>query len=140
MVPEGFELREMKAGDYEAATALWNACEGVRANETREEFARILARNPGLCSAVRKGAELAAAVLCCHDGRRGYFYHLGVAQNFRKLGLGRKLVEHCLVQLTALGIRRCTIFLIVDNEAGEAFWKRTGWRERTDLKAFSRDL
>jgi len=140
MLADGFELAAMSEGDYEQAIALWNACEGVRANETREEFARILARNPGLCSVVRKGAELAAAVLCCHDGRRGYFYHLGVAQKFRKLGLGRELVEHCLAQLTALGIRRCTIFLIVDNEAGEAFWKRTGWRERTDLKAFSRDL
>ena len=140
MLAEGFQLRAMAAADYDAAIALWNACEGVRANETREEFGRILERNPGLCSVIWRGDELAAAVLCCHDGRRGYFYHLGVALNCRKLGLGRVLVEHCLAQLTALGIRRCTIFLIVDNEAGEAFWKRTGWRERTDLKVMARDL
>ena len=139
-IPAGFRLAAMLPADYEAVLALWNSCDGVRANETREEFSRILERNPGLSSAVRRGDELAAAVLCCHDGRRGYLYHLGVAPPFRKLGLGRILVEHSLAQLQALGIRRCTIFLIADNKPGEAFWTRTGWRERTDLKAFARDL
>ena len=87
-----------------------------------------------------RGPELAAAVLCCHDGRRGYLYHLGVAAAFRKLGLGRLLVEHSLAKLKDEGISRCSIFLIVGNEVGEAFWKRTGWRERTDLKVLARDL
>ena len=140
MLPEGCQLAAMTVADYEAVLALWNSCEGVRANETREEFARILKRNPGLCSVIRREGELAAAVLCCHDGRRGYLYQLGVAHKFRKLGLGRELVEHCLAQLAAEGIRRCTIFLIVNNEGGEAFWKRTGWRERDDLKVLAKDL
>ena len=126
--------------DYEDVLALWNACEGVRANETKEEMARILARNPGLSSVIRRGKELAAAVLCCHDGRRGYLYHLGVANEFRGLGLGRLLVEHSLARLKEAGISRCSIFLIVGNETGEAFWKRIGWRERTDLKVFARDF
>jgi len=140
MLPSAFQLVATAPDDYDAVIALWNSCEGVRANETREEFDRILERNPGLSSVIRRGNELAAAVLCCHDGRRGYLYHLGVAPQFRKLGLGRILVEHSLAQLQALGIRRCTIFLIADNKPGEAFWTRTGWRERTDLKAFARDL
>ena len=76
----------MSVGDYEQVLALWNACEGVRANETKEELARILARNPGLSSVIRRGGELAAAVLCCHDGRRGYLYHLGVAPSVRQAG------------------------------------------------------
>ena len=140
MLPTGFQLAGMIAHDYDAVLALWNSCEGVRANETREEFARILERNPGLSTVIRCDGELAAAVLCCHDGRRGYLYHLGVAHKFRKLGLGRELVEQCLAQLAAEGIRRCTIFVIIDNEGGEAFWKRTGWRDRADLKVLARDL
>ena len=140
MLPTGFQLAGMIAHDYDAVLGLWNSCEGVRANETREEFARILERNPGLSSVIRCEGELAAAVLCCHDGRRGYLYHLGVAEAFRGRGLGRELVDHCLAQLAAEGIRRCTIFLIIDNAGGEAFWKRTGWRDRTDLKVLARDL
>src|SRR6266403_2209830 len=88
MLPADCQLAPMCVDDYDEVLALWNACEGVRANETSEELARILVRNPGLSSVIRRGKELAAAVLCCHDGRRGYLYHLGVAAAFRKLGLG----------------------------------------------------
>jgi N-acetylglutamate synthase len=139
-MPPDIQLSPLAEDDYDDALALWNACEGVRANETRDEFARILARNPGLSSIVRSGGKAAAVVLCCHDGRRGYLYHLGVAPEFRQLGLGRMLVERSLEKLQAEGIRRCSIFLIVGNEPGEAFWKRIGWRERTDLKVLARDL
>jgi ribosomal protein S18 acetylase RimI-like enzyme len=139
-LPTGYTLAPLAESDFGEAIALWNSCEGVRANETPEEFARILARNPGLSGAIRRGSELAAAVLCCHDGRRGYLYHLGVAAAHRQVGLGRLLVEHSLAQLQALGIRRCTIFLITDNLGGEAFWKRIGWRDRDDLKVLAYDL
>jgi len=130
----------MTVADYDEVLTLWNSCEGVRANETKVELARILERNPGLCTVVRRDGTLAAAVLCCHDGRRGYLYHLGVAARFRTLGLGRLLVQHSLNKLKEAGIRRCSIFLVVGNLSGEVFWKRIGWRERTDLKAFARDL
>jgi N-acetylglutamate synthase len=140
MLPAQFELSAMELADYDEVMALWSACEGVRVNESREELARILARNPGFSAVIRSGAKLAAAVLCCHDGRRGYFYHLGVAAEYRKLGLARELVEECLAKLKREGISRCTIFLIAGNESGEAFWRRTGWRERVDLKMFARDL
>src|SRR5947208_3708395 len=127
MLPADFQLVPMTTGDYGEALALWNACEGVRAAETREEFERILSRNPGLSAVIRRAAKLAAAVLCCHDGRRGYLYHLGVAAEHRHHGLGRMLVEHSLARLKEQGISRCSIFLIVGNQLGEAFWKRTGW-------------
>jgi putative acetyltransferase len=139
-MPPNFDLLPMTVADYDEVLALWNACEGVRASETLEEFARILARNPGLCSVIRRNKELAAAVLACHDGRRGYLYHLGVAEKFRRHGLGRLVAEHSLARLKAEGISRCTIFVIRGNEAGEAFWKRIGWRERTDLGLMAIDL
>lgn len=140
MLPPDFQFQAMVAADHQQVVALWNACEGVRANETPDELARILDRNPGLSLVIRRGTDLAAAVLCCHDGRRGYLYHLGVDPRFRKLGLGQALVERSLAGLKAAGIQRCSIFLIVDNESGEAFWRRVGWRERTDLKVMAKDL
>src|SRR5690348_12256641 len=122
-MPPEFQLLPMSLADYDEVLALWNACEGVRANETREEFARILKRNEGLCSIIRRGPQLAAAVFACHDGRRGYIYHLGVAADFRRHGLGRLLVEHSLGKLKAEGITRVTAFVIRTNESGQAFWK-----------------
>jgi len=140
MLSADFQLMPMTVSDYGEVLSLWNACEGVRAAETPQEFERILARNPGLSAVIRRGPELAAAVLCCHDGRRGYLYHLGVAAEFRHLGLGRTLVEHSLARLKEQGISRCSIFLIVGNQVGETFWKRIGWWERTDLKVLAREI
>jgi ribosomal protein S18 acetylase RimI-like enzyme len=139
MTEPDLSLLPLTMDDYEAVLALWNACDGVRAGETRDEFVRILTRNPGLSSVVRHGTRIVAAVLCCHDGRRGYLYHLAVHAEFRKLGLARRLVEHSLANLRAEGINRCSIFVIAGNVAGEAFWNRIGWRERADLQVFAHD-
>lgn len=130
----------MTIADYDEVLALWNSCPGVRADETREELERILKRNAGLCSVIRKGPELAAAVLTCHDGRRAYMYHLAVAAAFRRHGLGRLLVDHSLNRLRKEGISRCTIFLLRGNDVGEAFWRQIGWRERTELTFLAIDF
>jgi len=50
------------------------------------------------------------------------------------------MVDRCLALLTQLGITRCTLFVVADNEEGAAYWKHTGWRERLDLKAMAKDL
>ena len=89
-----FAIRDMTLADYGAVMALWNSVPGVRAHESPAEIGRILQRNPGLsCVAVAagdSGEELAGAILCCHDGRRGYLYHLAVAEKFRRLRIGRQ--------------------------------------------------
>lgn len=135
-----WQLRELQPSDYEAAVALWNGCEGVRTDESREEFGRILVRNPGLCSAAVAEGRLVGAVLCCEDGRRGYLYHLGVQGDCRQQGIGSALVTRSLELLAQSGIARCSIHLIVGNEAGAAFWKQSGWRVRTDLMVLAIDL
>ena len=135
-----YSLAPLELADFEAALALWNASPGVRAAETREEFTRILARNPGLGSAAWVDGELVGGVLCTHDGRRGYLYHLAVAAPFRQQKIATALVERSLSLLASQGISRCSIFLIADNEAGAQFWLKTGWRERTDLRLMAIDL
>jgi ribosomal protein S18 acetylase RimI-like enzyme len=145
MTQPSITIRDLTLADYDAVLALWNAAPGVRANESRDEFDRILRRNPGLscvaeCLADPGRSDLAGAVLCGHDGRRGYLYHLAVAEKFRRRAIGKQLVDRCLARLQAEGIRRCTIFLVTDNAHGELFWRQTGWFERTDLKAFAKDL
>ena len=135
-----YDLRAICDDDYDAAMALWNSAPGVRTGETREEFARILQRNSGLGSVATVDGVMAGAVLACHDGSRGYLYHLAVAEAYRNRGIARAMVERSLAGLAAEGIARCSIHLIVDNEAGAAFWKRIGWRERTDLRIMAKDL
>jgi ribosomal protein S18 acetylase RimI-like enzyme len=128
-------LTEMRPDDYDEVLALWQRCEGVglTPSDSREAVHAYLARNAGLSLVARDGARIVAAVLCGHDGRRGYLYHLAVAQEYRRQGLGRALVDRCLAQLAAAGIHKATIFVYAHNQAGQEFWRNTGWKDRGDL-------
>jgi len=127
----------MVQGDYDEVVALWRTTEGVGLSEGDDQagIEQYLRRNPGLCFVAHDSTgKLIGAVLCGHDGRRGYMYHLAVAQNARNQGLGRKLVESCLTALRLAGIQKCTIFVFAHNAEGKKFWHKLDWKERADLQ------
>lgn len=134
-------FRPFTVDDFDAAISLWQATEGVGLNEsdTREAIAAYLVRNPGLSLVAEIDSQIVAAVLCGHDGRRGFLNHLAVARSHRGRGLGRRLVEACLEQLGALGIPKCNIYLYADNDVGAAFWRHLGWFDRDELKVMQRE-
>lgn len=133
-------LLPMTAGDLESVLSLWARTDGVGLNEsdTPQQLQAYLDRNPGLSLVARDEAQLVGALLCGHDGRRGYLHHLAVMPEYRGRGLGRQMVETCLSALNSLGILKCNIFLYADNEPGEQFWRRCGWADRNDLKILQR--
>ncbi len=129
------EIRPMTADDIEPVTALWQTTEGVGLNESDspEQVRLFLKRNPGLSLVVNDGPRVVAAVLCGHDGRRGFLYHLAVAPEYRRRGLGAELVDRCLAALAAEGILKCNGLVYVQNDSGQQFWRRGGWEHRADL-------
>ena len=133
-------ISAMTARDLDAVLALWGQTSGVGLNEsdTPDQLRAYLDRNPGLSLIARDGTRLVGAVLCGHDGRRGYLNHLAVLPEYRGRGLGQQMVESCLGALAALGILKCNIFLYADNEPGQQFWSRCGWAARSDLKVLQR--
>ena len=105
----------------------------------RDRAAAIaLWRNPGLSFVARADGVLVGAVLCGHDGRRGYLHHLAVAPAHRRLGIGRRLVARCLSALARQDIPKCNIFVYGHNACGRAFWRRAGWKPRPDLELLQR--
>ena len=137
-----YRLRTMTIEDYDAVYRLWQRCEGIvlGLSDTREAIARFLDRNPNLSFVAWIGDRIVGAVLCGHEGRRGYIHHLAVDPAYRHHGIGRALVDACLQRLRDLRIEKCHIFVMNDNEAGFAFWKHIGWVERTELKVMTRVL
>jgi ribosomal protein S18 acetylase RimI-like enzyme len=134
------EIRPFSMNEYEAVIALWKICEGVGLSSA-DEPARIeayLARNPGMSFIARDGEKVIGAVLCGHDGRRGYIHHMAVHPDHRRQGIGQQLVDLCLAALLAAGIDKCHLFIFTSNQPGIAFWQNGGWQYRTDIAVMSR--
>jgi putative acetyltransferase len=133
-------IKEMTPDDYDEVLALWQASEGIGLSDadSREGISAFLARNPGLSLVAWDGEALAGAVLCGHDGRRGYLHHLAVAAAYRCRGIGHALARECLDRLGKRGIQKCHLFVFRDNRDALAFWEKTGWSIRTDLTMMSK--
>lgn len=132
----GATLREFTAKDIPAALELWAKTEGIGLNEsdTPEALKAFLSRNPSLSRVAEYDGRLIGALLCGHDGRRGYLHHLAVEKANRCQGIGRALVKACINSLQNEGILKCNLFLYTSNIEGRAFWLRSGWSVREDLR------
>lgn len=126
--------------DLSSALSLWAQIDEMELNEsdTPEHLQGYLKQNPGLSMVVRDGQVIVGAILCGHDGRRGYLHHLAVAKEYRGRGLGKQLVASCLAALAKIGIPKCSIFVYADNKLGQHFWHRCGWLNRSDLQVLQR--
>ena len=137
------EVREITIHDYEQAIQLWRGCQGICLHsdvDSQYGIELYLARNPGLSFVAVQGGKIIGAVLCGHDGRRGYLHHLAVAQKHRRSGVGTVLVGAALERLRAKGVRKCNTFVFDDNHEALAFWQSTGWTTRDDLKIISKSI
>lgn len=138
-----YTLREMAIADYDAVHALWLKTEGMGlgASDTREAIVAFLERNPGLSLvACDPTGQILGAVLCGHDGRRGYLHHLAVDKNQRKNGIGRALIDTCLDKLALLKIQKCNLFLFASHKEGRTFWLHQGWTAREDIVLVQKEL
>ncbi len=139
---EGAGIRELHIDDYSEVYILWSRTAGVGLNEadSRENFKKFLLRNKGLSFCCKKDNRIVGTALCGHDGRRGYLYHVAVAEGYRGKGIGSLLVEKSLGKLEEEGINKCHLFVFADNLSGNAFWSSTGWTKRDDIFAYSKNL
>ena len=142
MGQSGITTRAFVIGDYDRAVALWNEVEGVEICEgdSREEIGAYLERNPGLSRVAEENGAIAGAVLCGHDGRRGFIYHLAVLPAYRGRGVGKLLLEDCVRGLGVAGIQRAIILVAGDNSLGREFWLRNGWEDISGALPMSREL
>ena len=136
-------IRPFAIEDYPIVVTLWRETEGLGLTESDSEEAigLYLQRNPGMSAvAVSPSGDLLGAVLCGHDGRRGYLHHLAVAPPHRNRGIASRLVDGCFERLATVGIQKCNVFLLRGNETGAAFWEHAGWSHRDDLRVFQKAI
>lgn len=136
-------LRPMTIADYDQVWALWMSCRNMGFNDlddSRAGIDRLLRRNPDTCFVAEEGGTLAGVILAGQDGRRGYIYHMAVAEGWRRRGVGAALAERCLAALRADGINKVALLVFRYNDAGNAFWEKQGFSLREDVNYRNRAL
>ena len=129
-------LRKMKLEDFDNVYALWMSCAGMGLNnldDSRSGIEKFLNRNPDTCYVAIDNNIIVGVIMVGNDGRRGYIYHTSVHPDYRKQGIGRKLVDTALDSLLKLGINKVALVVFDRNKAGNEFWEKMGFTTRNDL-------
>jgi ribosomal protein S18 acetylase RimI-like enzyme len=136
------DIFEFAITDYQNVISLWKSCEGIGLSsaDSKDSLEAYLKRNPGMSFVAISQNEIIGAVLCGHDGRRGYLHHLAVHPDYRKQGIGRSLVAKCVTALQMIGIQKCHLFIFGRNIEGIRFWEKIGWIRREDIGVVSREI
>lgn len=132
-------IRDMTIEDYEGVYELWMSIKGfaIRSiDDSKEGVERFLLRNPGSSVVAVKDGKIVGSILCGHDGRRGCLYHVCVHESYRRQGVGKSMVVHCMNALEKEHISKVSLIAFTRNDIGNAFWKEIGWTKREDLNYY----
>lgn len=130
--------------DCQQVLDFWSGIPGICLHNNGEDsidgITAYLERNPSCSYVATINDKIIGAILCGHDGRRGLIHHLGVDIQYRRLGIGKKLMQMSLEQLRTHGIKKCALFVLKDNDIGEAFYKSLQWKEENIVKILAKVL
>ena len=132
-------VRNMTIEDYEGVYALWKKIKGfgIRSiDDSKEGVARFLKRNPTTSVVAEKDGRIVGSILCGHDGRRGCLYHVCVDEDYRRHGIGKRMVVFAMKALKEEKINKVSLIAFTENDIGNAFWNTIGWTERLDLNYY----
>ena len=133
------QLRPLTEEDYDDLRALWMTIRGfgIRAlDDSREDVTRFIRRNPTTSVVAVADGRIVGSILCGSDGRQGALYHVCVARNYRRQGIGTRMVGYCMERLREMGINKVALIAFTTNEAGNAFWNKIGWTKKTNVNYY----
>lgn len=129
-------IRKMIIDDYKKVHNLWLNTANMGLNDIDDSFEGIykyLLRNPNTCYVAEKDNIIIGVILSGHDGRRGFIYHMAVAETEQRKGIGKALVESAMTALQNEGITKVALVAFHSNINGNLFWENQGFTARKDL-------
>ncbi|MFT5871644.1 MAG: ribosomal protein S18 acetylase RimI-like enzyme [Clostridium sp.] len=99
-----------------------------RNSVTKEILINYLKRNPEISSvACTLEGKVIGALLCGHDGIRGFIYHIAVYNEYGLKRIGKMMIKRSLSELKNVGINTGFIFTQNSNFDLEESWNSLGW-------------
>ena len=132
-------IQPMTIADYDEVRSLWMTIQGfgIRTlDDSPADIHRFILRNPTTSVVARANGRIVGSILCGSDGRQGALYHVCVAREYRRRGIGTRMVGYCMEQLRLMGINKVSLIAFTRNDAGNAFWKQIGWTRKSDVNYY----
>lgn len=119
-------FRTIKLKDYKKLILFWKAHYFVRGIDSLNYFKLFLEKNPNLSILVENNGEIIGTVLGSFDGRRGYIQKLVVHKDYRRKGVGKRLVKEILKRFMALGV----LYIPINcEEENVPFYEKCGFKK-----------
>ena len=137
------KILDMSTSDLIESIKLWESIPELKfpsAFDTAERLTRFLHKNERLSSIAKTENAIIGAVLCGNDGRRGFFYHIGVEPQFRRQGIAAQMVEYSFEKLRKENMDTCFLFTNDFNSGAQAFWKSMGFEYASHVMYQSRAI
>jgi ribosomal protein S18 acetylase RimI-like enzyme len=132
-------IREFQPVDGPAVREFWLASGFRLHGDDDAGLARFAAHNPGLFLVVEAGGAIVGSAMGAWDGRRGWLYHVAVAAEHRRSGIGREMVARIEAGLRTTGCPRVNVIVGPENDVARAFWIDAGY-EVTGYHQQAKDL
>jgi len=133
-------IRAMKESDLEQVLQLWRVVLNsviLKDFVTKEILINYLKRNPEVSSvACTLNEKLIGALLCGHEGIRGFIYDIAVYNEYGVKYIGEIMIKHSLSELKKVGINTGFIFTKSSNSDLEELWNSIGWTVIPDKAYF----
>ena len=134
-------VREYAERDRAEVVALWNRvfADDPPRNAPERVIERKLATQRELFLVAEQHGQVVGTVLGGYDGFRGWVYHLAVASEHRRAGIGRALMQQIEGRLRALGCPKINLQIRAHNSDVRAFYERLGWASEAHI-SMGKDL
>ena len=121
-------IRKYNNFDKEALVSFWSKVfpDDPPHNEPGKVIAEKLIVDD-LIFIVEEEDNIIGACMAGYDGHRGWLYAVAVGTEFRRKGVGKKLVSNVLASLRELGCGKVNIQIRAKNDQAEEFYKSIGF-------------
>lgn len=95
--------------------------------DKRDIFKKKIEHDPESILIAEEEGKIIGTVFIIYDPWNAFIYHLDVHPDYRKKGVGTKLMEKAEEILKKRGMARPTLFVEEDNAKVIDFYKKRGW-------------
>ena len=123
------KIRPFDTSDKASVVRLWTDCGLVVPwNNPQRDIQRKLKIHPEMFLVGCSDGQIIATVMAGYEGHRGWINYLAVHLQYRRSGIGRRMMEEAESRLRAAGCPKINLQVRTENAEVIEFYKRIGFK------------